>query len=89
MVIACTAKHLGVDDLHYFVRPFSTSCYTGAFACGAPCIRSPLTRIRGPMEADRDSGVHGVNDVFANERLVLEPMRAATDLVHGVGHDAF
>ena len=41
------------------------------------------------MEADRDSGVHGVNDVFANERLVLEPMRAATDLVHGVGHDAF
>ena len=88
VVIARATEHFGVKGFHDLFRPFSAGSDSSGFARRAPRVRSRLIRVR-PMKANGYTGMHGIDDVLAHKGLVLETMRAATDLARGVGHDAF
>ena len=89
MVVTSSTKYLDVKDLHDLIGPVAASRDSCLFAIRAPGVRPSLIGLGRPMKANRDARAHGIDDVLANERFILKPMRAAMNFACGAGHDAF
>jgi hypothetical protein len=88
-VVAGPAEELNADERHDLVRPFSTTVDTRSVAFGAPGVRPRFGRGGGPVDAHSLARVEAVDDVPADERLGLPPVKPTVNRARCVRHSVF